>query len=593
MREKARHGKGDTPSMANPEVKETQSEGRAHGAPDDISSVGRAVWRRRWTAVKRDGPTWLVAGVAFSDGLLEILRVLVVTIPDQWGILGLLPFGQHYWNRSLILIFGFALLYLSLNLFRRKRMAWWLAVASAPVIVLVHLGYGRPWYTIVTPVVMLGLLLVSRNRFTVRSEPRSLVRGLGIAAVSVVVVLAYGTAGFWLLDVRDFGIDFSLSDSFVRTLNVYTLTRNRHLIPHTHHAIWFLYSLRLAGLIVGGFAAYSLFRPLAYRLRTLPHERQEAKAILERDGASSLDFFKLWPDKSYFFSEDRKSFIAYKQAANVAIALGDPVGPEQDLEATTRAFVRYCADNGWSVAFHEVLPDLLPVYRRLGLRVLKIGEEAMVDLEHFRSHTAERKSFRRIRRKFEKEGYLLTRHSPPHPRGLLDEVEEISEEWLSLPGRRERSFTLGSFDRGYLNETPLFVVRDPEKRPLAFANEIPSYGKGEATIDLMRYRLEMPNGTMEYLLTELMLALREEGCRRFDLGLAPLAGVGDRPGATLQERMLSQLYERLTRFFSYKGLRFYKAKFHPNWEERFLVYGGVGPLALAKVGVALTRVTEG
>jgi phosphatidylglycerol lysyltransferase len=108
----------------------------------------------------------------------------------------------------------------------------------------------------------------------------------------------------------------------------------------------------------------------------------------------------------------------------------------------------------------------------------------------------------------------------------------------------------------------------------------------------MRYRLEMPHGTMEYLLTELMLTLREEGYRWFDLGLAPLAGVGDRPGATLQERALSQLYERLTRFFSYKGLRFYKAKFEPDWEDRFLVYG-VGPLALARVGVALTRVTEG
>ena len=231
------------------------------------------------------------------------------------------------------------------------------------------------------------------------------------------------------------------------------------------------------------------------------------------------------------------------------------------------------------------------MYRRLGLRVLKIGEEAMIDLEHFRSHTAERKSFRRIRRKFESEGYRLIRYAPPHPRGLLDEVEEISQEWLSVPGRRERSFTLGSFDRDYLDETPLFVVRDPHGHPLAFVNEIPSYRKGEATIDLMRYRLGIPNGTMEYLLTELMLALRQEGYRRFDLGLAPLAGVGDRPGATLQERALSQLYERLTRFFSYKGLRFYKAKFEPDWEDRFLVYG-VGPFALARVSVALARLTE-
>jgi phosphatidylglycerol lysyltransferase len=225
------------------------------------------------------------------------------------------------------------------------------------------------------------------------------------------------------------------------------------------------------------------------------------------------------------------------------------------------------------------------------MRAIKIGEEAVVDLERFHSHTVKRKSFRYIRRKFEREGYLLTQHSPPHSPKLLEEVEEISKEWLSLPGRRERSFTLGSFDRGYLSETPLFIVRAPNERALAFINEIPSYKKGEATIDLMRYRLEIPNGVMEYLLTELMLILREEGYKRFDLGLAPLAGVGDRPGATLQERALSQLYERLTRFFSYKGLRAYKAKFEPDWEERFLAYG-VGPLALARVGVALARVTE-
>jgi phosphatidylglycerol lysyltransferase len=108
----------------------------------------------------------------------------------------------------------------------------------------------------------------------------------------------------------------------------------------------------------------------------------------------------------------------------------------------------------------------------------------------------------------------------------------------------------------------------------------------------MRYRTATPHGTMDYLLTELMLNLGEKGYNWFDLGLAPLAGVGDRPGASYKERALSQLSEHLTHFFSYKGLRNYKAKFEPDWEDRYLVYG-VGPLALARVGVALTRVTEG
>jgi phosphatidylglycerol lysyltransferase len=576
--------------MADVEAQKAQPEEQTRYAPAGTSGAGSTNRWQGWSVVKSNSPAWIVAGVAFINGLLEILRVLAVRIPQESEISGLFPLGLHYWNHSLGLVFGLALLYLSLNLFRRKRMAWWLAVASCAAVALVRLEY-RPWQTVIVPAVMLGLLLLFSKRFTVRSEPKSIARSFGIVAISAVLALAYGTAGFWLLDEQDFGIDFRMWDAFVRTLSEYTLVGNDDLVPRTNEANWFLDSLDLSGIVTGGFAAYSLFRPLAYRFGTLPHERQEAEGILERHGTSSLDYFKLWPDKSYFFSEDRGSFIAYKTSQNVAIVLGDPTGPEQELEIFTRAFMRYCTDNGWGVAFHEVLPDLIPMYRRLSMQVLKVGEEAMVDLERFRAHTAERKDFRRIRRKFEREGYVLNRHAPPHPQELLDEVEEVSEEWLSLPGRRERGFTLGSFDRGYLRETPLFVLRDPDEHALAFANEVPSYRKGEATIDIMRHRLEMPNGSMDYLLTKLMLALREEGHDRFDLGLAPLAGIGDRPGAPLEERALNQLSERLTRFFSYKGLRFYKAKFDPDWEERFLAYRG-GPAGLARVGLALTRVTE-
>ena len=97
---------------------------------------------------------------------------------------------------------------------------------------------------------------------------------------------------------------------------------------------------------------------------------------------------------------------------------------------------------------------------------------------------------------------------------------------------------------------------------------------------------------MDYLFRGLLLELRQAGLRRFDLGMAPLSGVGDRPGATLQERALHQLFEHLNRFFSYRGLRNYKAKFEPSWEERFLVYQG-GPPGLVKTALALTRATEG
>jgi len=239
-----------------------------------------------------------------------------------------------------------------------------------------------------------------------------------------------------------------------------------------------------------------------------------------------------------------------------------------------------------------VLPDLVPMYRGLSLRVIKVGEEAVIDLNRFCTVTVERKEFRRIRRKFGADGYVLNHYVPPHPPELLHEVEQVSREWLALPGRRERGFTLGRFERGYIGRMPLFVLRDPAGQGIAFVNEIPAYVEGEATIDLMRHRVGIPNGAMDYLFMELMLVLKEQGYQRFNLGLAPFAGVADRPGASIEERALHQFFEHLNRFFSFKGLRNYKAKFDPVWEERYLVFQG-GPPALVRVGIAMARITEG
>lgn len=548
---------------------------------DDRGEASKA-WRVR-----------LVAALAFLNGLLGVVHPLFVRFigePRFFAIL--LPLGLHHWSRSLTAAFGLLLVYLSFHLARGSRVAWWLTLVVSVLAVLARLGWGDLWYTAFLPAATTLLLLGFRSCFTVRSEARSIVHGLGLAAVTLVVALAYGTLGFWLLDQRDFGLNFRAGDSLLRTLLELMLAGNSDLVPRTRHARWFLESLRLLGITAGLVGLTSLLRPVAYRLRTLPAERAEAREILSRHGRSGLDFFKLWPDKSYFFSDTRRSFIAYRTVFGTALALGDPTGPEDDIEAAVIGFRRFCHDNGWRVSLHQVLPDLRPMYGRLGFHVLKIGEVAVVDLERFATQTVERREFRRARGRFRADGYEVTREPPPQSARLLDAVEEVSNEWLSLPGRRERDFTLGRFDRDYLRESPLVVLRDPNGRPVAFVNEIPSYRVGEATIDLIRHRPTAPHGSMDYLMVELLLLLRREGFRLFNLGLTPLAGVGDRPGAGLQERAIQQLYERLNRFFSYKGLRHYKAKFAPAWEERFLVYEG-GPAGLVRTALAFARVTEG
>ncbi len=566
--------------------------------PDDFSpppTMGPVQTRRqrRLAQVRANWPVWLVAGVTFVNGLLSLLYVLLVRVHEQPRLFAMpVPFGVHHLTRSLTLAFGFALLYLSVQLFHRRRAAWWLGLAVSLAAALAHIGRGHLAATALGPLAIVALLLIFRRRYTVHSDPRSIAQGLGLMLASLAVALLYGVLGFWLMDQKDFGLVFGVRDAIVYTLRQFALMGNANLVPQTRQAAWFLVSLQIIGVLALAFAIYSLFRPVVFRLASLPRQRAQVKALLERYGGSGVDYFKLLPDKSYFFSADQQNCIAYRTVWGVALGLGDPAGPKEGVPALLAGYLAFCGDNGWAVAFHQTWADLTPVYRAAGLDVLKIGEEAVVELAQFPTTLAGSKHMRKTRSRFVRDGFTFTWYDPPHASALLDEAQEVSDQWLQLPGHRERSFSLGKFDRDYLNETPIAAIRDPQGQMVAFTNMVPSYRPGEATIDLMRHRLDAPNGSMDFLFTELMLRLQEKGFALFNLGMAPFAGVGETPDAPLQERAAHYLSEQLGRFVGYKGIHEYKAKFGPTWEDRYFVYQG-GPMGLVKAALALTRATEG
>jgi len=540
----------------------------------------------RLSQLRKNWPQWTVALVAFLSGAISVLQSLLTRFPERVRPYGLLPLEFYNWDRSLTLALGFILIYLSFHLAQRRLAAWWVAIFVAALSVVAHASQWRHWYTALVPVATLALLILFRRRFTVRSEVSSIYRGIFMAAAMFGIALLYGTLGFWLLNRRDFGIPFGLGEAFVRTVRQFFLMGNADLVAQSRHARWFLDSLSILGLLSFGFAAYSLFRPVAYRLQILPQERADARAILERYGRSPYDYFKAWADKSFFFSESRRSFISFRVVAGVALCLGDATGPDDETESVTRSFLEFCSENGWMASF--LMVDRLEMYRKLGLSAVKIGEEAIVDLDLFAQKTSKVKYFRYVRRKFEGEGSRFVRYVPPHPQSLLDEVEDVSRQWVALGGRRELGFVQGSFNRAYVAETPLSVVRDTSGRVVAFLNEVPSYRTGEATFDMMRHLPGVHWGTMDFLFSELMLKLHEYGFRTFNMGLAPFVGLGKKAGETRIQRALYQLSEQLYRFVHTKGIRDYKLKFQPRWEERFMTYQG-GAAGLVRTAMAITR----
>jgi len=533
----------------------------------------------------------IVALVTLASGVANLYSVMSPLSPARLRLLHeILPLEFLRFPRSFILLIGFALIVSAINVYKRKRRAFQFVLALSSLSVVTHLLKGRDYEQASLSLALIGLLWLARGDFTVKSDPTDWRWGIIRLAVAALVAVGYGVAGFWLLDRREFGIQFTLPDSIHRTLLYLMWAGDPRLAPRTPYAAWFLDSLSALSAAVIAYAGFVFFRPVIYRYRTLPRERALAKEIVERHGRSGLDYFKVWPNKSYFFSPSRRCFIAYSVGANFAIALADPVGPPEEIAETISGFKRFCEDNGWGVAFYQTLPDFLPVYRGLGLKKLKIGDAAIVDLTSFTLEGRARKRLRARIKQLEKEGVRMKYYAAPASDALLKQLREVSDDWLRLPGRRERAFSLGRFDPAYLRSTPIATAEDAGGRVLAFVNVIPSYHSGEATIDLMRHRADAPNGVMDYLFVQLLLRDRDEGYTRFNFGLAPMSGFQEREEASAMERAVYQFFQRLTFLFGFGGLKAYKAKFASSWEPRYVIYRHA--LDLPKVGIALGKVSK-
>jgi phosphatidylglycerol lysyltransferase len=338
------------------------------------------------------------------------------------------------------------------------------------------------------------------------------------------------------------------------------------------------------------FAAARLLRPPRRRVQPAPGvELDRVKAILATCPQTNANL-ALLGDKMLLFNPDHTAFIMYGVAGRSWIALGDPVGPRQEQQELAWRFRELCEQaEGWPV-FYEVGHDTLYMYLDLGLTLLKLGEEARVALPQFTLEGKARSGLRYSYRKAEKEGCSFEIVAAAGVATLLPELRQISDTWLSGKKTKEKGFSLGFFQPDYLLANPVALVRHGE-RIVAFANLWQGAAQEEVSIDLMRFLPEAPHGTMDYLFISLMLWGQQQDYRWFNLGMAPLAGLLNRPHAPLWHRAGALLYQHGEHFYNFKGLRAYKEKFDPVWEPRYLA--SPGGLALPRIMANLATLISG
>jgi phosphatidylglycerol lysyltransferase len=274
-------------------------------------------------------------------------------------------------------------------------------------------------------------------------------------------------------------------------------------------------------------------------------------------------------DKRFLFSEAGNAFIMYGVRGGSWIALGDPVGDPAEHEALVWSFADQATRANARPVFYEVSASNLPLWIELGLTLHKIGEEAVVGLAEFSLAGGRFKTMRAAMNKRQRDGYELGLLPPPHDATRIDELRAISDAWLGGKTGREKGFSVGRFDPGYLALFDIAVLRR-EGRIIAFANILASAGGRHVAVDLMRYLPEEASGLMEFMFLSLIEHYKAEGAEEFSLGVAPLSGLSERSVSRSWNRFGRLIYRHGGAFYNFEGLRAFKQKFQPEWRPRYL-----------------------
>lgn len=500
------------------------------------------------------------------------------------------------------LVAALGLLYLSVLLRRGKRTAWLFTCCAYAIIFALNIwryidSDGAHLYlhsdlltSVVVPAIIVVALVLSRRAFTVKSDIASFALSLRISVLVLSVALVYGVSGFIVMDHHDFHKEISITEALHRTIDQFDLTTNATLEPHTRRAHIFMDSLSILSTASVVYAFVSLFQPLKSRFTDQPHQRKQLIALLEDYPSSSEDFFKLWPhDKLYFFNTAQDAALAYSVHKRAALVVGDPAGNPEAFDALLEEFLIFCRTNDWSPAFVHTDPRFTELYKRHGFALQKIGEEAVVSLKDFLEHEARNKYFRQIRNKFTKQGYSVEVLQPPHTPELVVRLRYISDAWLARPGRKERRFMMGYFTPRYLQQGSVVVLKDSDGQIQGFINQIPSYDVREANFDMLRQSDKAPGNSSDFMLLEFIKYLDAQGFERINLGLCPLAGLNAQDEAnSVTNNALRFLYANGDRFYSFNGLKRFKAKYNPQWQSRYIAYRG-GIRGFTQIMTALNR----
>ena len=508
----------------------------------------------------------------FLLGMVNIFSVLTPPLANRMHLLrAYIPGTSIHATNLLVVFLGLVLLVTATFLIRGLRSAWIVALAVSLLSVIGHIGKALDYEEASLALITSVILLITSKQYRVKSNPQLVNIGVITALGTLFVVLIFGTVGFYFLNVRHFGIDFTWLQSIRHAFHCFMLLEDDGLQPVTRFGKEFMSAIRVLGVSAWAFLFYTIIRPYLHVTQQTNTSLEKARFYLSQYGDSPMDYFKIGQDKLLFISGQYEGFIAYRVAGSFAIVLEEPVCSEENKLLMLEEFEQQCRKMGLRPAFYRVDEESTYYFSHLKKKKMLIGQEAIMNIRDFSLSGKDKKSLRNGLNSLAAKGYITAFHAAPQTTAMLHALKEVSDEWLHQYEVRELTFSQGLFDADVIRGQDIITVTDANGQVAAFLNIIPDYAPGECTYDLIRKRSDAPGGVMDALIIALIQDARQKELHFLNLGMVPMSGISH-PENTA-EKMVKYAYEKLRFFRHYQGLREFKEKYATEWTNKYLVYG--------------------
>ncbi len=342
-------------------------------------------------------------------------------------------------------------------------------------------------------------------------------------------------------------------------------------------------------------AAVALFLASSRRgSRWTPGREVELRTLLARHGGrDSLGYFATRRDRASVFSHDGRAAVTYRVVAGVSLASSDPIGDPDSWARAIEAWRAEAREFGWLPAVIAASEAGARAYAASGMRVLVLGDEAILDPTRFDLRRTSLSPVRQAAKRATRAGVSVRiRRQHELDPDTLAELARAADRWRLGGPERGFSMALGRQEDAADREVLHVCAHGPGGDLVGLLSFVP-WGRSGVSLDIMRRAADAPNGVTELMVSELLGRAGQIGITRVSLNFCMFRSVftdAERLGSRSLTRLNASVLGVFDRLWQLERLYRATEKYGPDWSPRFLCYDDA--VSLPQV-VAAAGVVEG